>query len=327
MTRHRPYHPMNPRSGISPAHRTVPGYCYASSDGEDGKRGGILSYLALAPIGAGDVGSRPTANYSLLTANWSFTFSAKEKDVETGLSYFGSRYYSSDLSIWLSVDPQSDKYASLSPYVYCADNPVKLVDPNGEEVYIIGDDVEAVLKQLQNQTSLKLSISKDGKLDYEGTANSQIDDLIKNAIDDKNITVNMINSKDKNFGRGIVINNGGGYGGNYYEDGKVCTEQFVCPSNLEWLDNAVGDKVGLTMVHELAESFYGGTIAMSKKEGSPDSRDINSTYPQAHMFANYIAVGDFDHHPLFFRDVPAFMSDKDAKLIGIPYVEIWKRGQ
>ena len=30
----------------------------------------------------------------------------------------------------------SDKYPSLSPYVYCADNPVKLVDPNGEEVVI-----------------------------------------------------------------------------------------------------------------------------------------------------------------------------------------------
>ena len=272
----------------------------------------------------------PSIHYSsffIHHSSLSYTFSAKERDSETGLSYFGSRYYSSDLSIWLSVDPMSDKYASLSSYTYCADNPVKLVDPNGEEVYIIGDDVEAVLKQLQNQTSLKLSISKDGKLDYEGTANSQIDDLIKNAIDDKNITVNMITSKDKNFGRGIVINNGGGYGGNYYEDGKVCTEQFVCPSNLEWLDNAVGDKVGLTMVHELAESFYGGTIAMSKKEGSPDSRDKNSTFPQAHMFANYIAVGDFDHHPLFFRDVPAFMSDKDAKLIGIPHVEIWERGQ
>jgi RHS repeat-associated protein len=62
-----------------------------------------------------------------------FTFSAKEKDVETGLSYFGSRYYSSDLSIWLSVDPQASKYPSLSPYVYCANNPVKLVDPDGEE--------------------------------------------------------------------------------------------------------------------------------------------------------------------------------------------------
>ena len=61
-------------------------------------------------------------------------FSAKERDVETGLSYFGARYYSSDLSIWLSVDPMSDKYPSLSPYVYCANNPVKLVDPNGEEI-------------------------------------------------------------------------------------------------------------------------------------------------------------------------------------------------
>ena len=67
------------------------------------------------------------------TFSASFTFSAKERDPETGLSYFGSRYYSSDLSIWLS-DPMSDKYPSLSPYVYCADNPVKLVDPNGEEI-------------------------------------------------------------------------------------------------------------------------------------------------------------------------------------------------
>ena len=30
----------------------------------------------------------------------------------------------------------SDKYPSLSPYVYCADNPVKVVDPNGEEIVI-----------------------------------------------------------------------------------------------------------------------------------------------------------------------------------------------
>ena len=75
-----------------------------------------------------------TAHYSLLTANSTYTFSAKEKDSETGLSYFGSRYYSSDLSVWLSVDPMSDKYPLLSPFVYCANNPVRCVDPNGEEI-------------------------------------------------------------------------------------------------------------------------------------------------------------------------------------------------
>ncbi len=42
-----------------------------------------------------------------------------------------ARYYESSLSIWLSVDPLSDKYPSLSPYVYCANNPVILVDPDG----------------------------------------------------------------------------------------------------------------------------------------------------------------------------------------------------
>ena len=35
------------------------------------------------------------------------------------------------VQIRLSVDPLADKYPSLSPYNYCANNPIKLVDPNG----------------------------------------------------------------------------------------------------------------------------------------------------------------------------------------------------
>ena len=116
MTRHRTYRQksMNPHPGISTPNLSSAGYWHAS------------------PVGAG--GSAIILNSEFCILNWTFTFSAKEKDSETGLSYFGSRYYSSDLSIWLSVDPMSDKYPSLSPYVYCADNPVKLVDPDGEEV-------------------------------------------------------------------------------------------------------------------------------------------------------------------------------------------------
>ena len=41
----------------------------------------------------------------------------KERDSETGFSYFGARYYDSDiLTGWLSVDPMADKYPGLSPY-------------------------------------------------------------------------------------------------------------------------------------------------------------------------------------------------------------------
>ena len=62
------------------------------------------------------------------------SFSGKEKDSETGYHYFGSRYYNSDLSLWISVDPMSDKYPSLSPYSYCGWSPIRLVDPNGREI-------------------------------------------------------------------------------------------------------------------------------------------------------------------------------------------------
>ena len=49
------------------------------------------------------------------------------------------RHYHSDLSIWLSVDPMSDKYPSTSPYVYCANNPVRLVDPDGRDYEVVVD--------------------------------------------------------------------------------------------------------------------------------------------------------------------------------------------
>ncbi|MBO7226752.1 MAG: RHS repeat-associated core domain-containing protein [Bacteroidales bacterium] len=64
------------------------------------------------------------------------TFTGKERDSETGFSYFGARYYDSDLMTgWLSVDPLADKYPSLSPYAYCGWKPVRLVDPDGEATY------------------------------------------------------------------------------------------------------------------------------------------------------------------------------------------------
>ena len=71
-----------------------------------------------------------------LSQSHQLCFIGKERDSETGFSYFGARYYDSDiLTAWLSVDPMADKYPSLSPYAYCAWNPVKLVDPDGEDWY------------------------------------------------------------------------------------------------------------------------------------------------------------------------------------------------
>ena len=70
-----------------------------------------------------------------------YRFSGKELDQETGLSYFGARYYDPKYSFWLSVDPLAEKFPNASPYNYCLGNPVNLVDPDGKEVYYSANGV------------------------------------------------------------------------------------------------------------------------------------------------------------------------------------------
>ena len=77
----------------------------------------------------------PPQNRTFFVHFSSSDFTGKEKDEETGYGYFGARYIDHELmTMWLSVDPMSDKYPSLSPYNYCAWNPVRLVDPDGKDV-------------------------------------------------------------------------------------------------------------------------------------------------------------------------------------------------
>jgi RHS repeat-associated protein len=47
-----------------------------------------------------------------------YQFNGKEKDDETGYNYYGARDYDSEKISWLSVDPMSDKYPSLSVLMF-----------------------------------------------------------------------------------------------------------------------------------------------------------------------------------------------------------------
>lgn len=90
--------------------------------------GGADQHIQYSPFGSLIVSQRNSSFDSR------YKFTAKEHDTETDYTYFGARYYDSDASIFISVDPMSYKYPSLSPYAYCANNPVMLIDPNGMEI-------------------------------------------------------------------------------------------------------------------------------------------------------------------------------------------------
>ena len=58
-------------------------------------------------------------------------FNGKELDSETGLYYYGARYYEPVLAMWYGVDAMAEKNPNMGGYVYCAGNPVMYIDPDG----------------------------------------------------------------------------------------------------------------------------------------------------------------------------------------------------
>jgi RHS repeat-associated protein len=87
-----------------------------------------------------------------------YRFTGKELDEETGLYYFGARYYDPRTSVWQSADPILEKYLpsgdkekdarmpgiggvfnsrNIAMYTYTHQNPVKLVDPDGKKTTVI----------------------------------------------------------------------------------------------------------------------------------------------------------------------------------------------
>jgi RHS repeat-associated protein len=72
-----------------------------------------------------------------------YQYGGKELDEETGLYYYGARYYNPRTSLWQSPDPALPEYldgqpnngvfapVNLALYTYAANNPIKFTDPNG----------------------------------------------------------------------------------------------------------------------------------------------------------------------------------------------------
>lgn len=62
-----------------------------------------------------------------------YLYTGKEYDRMHGLNLYdyGARFYDPSLGRFTTVDPMAEKYYSLSPYVYCGNNPTRFIDPSG----------------------------------------------------------------------------------------------------------------------------------------------------------------------------------------------------
>jgi RHS repeat-associated protein len=99
--------------------------------------------------------------------NTPYLFNAKELDEETGLYYYGARYYEPRVSLWISADPMQEKYPGVSSYAYCHNNPVNRIDPDGREDHV--DDYGNVIARYDNN-------DKSVYMHVKGTSQDQINE-------------------------------------------------------------------------------------------------------------------------------------------------------
>jgi len=105
-------------------------------------------------------------------------FTGKERDTESGLDYFGARYYSNTAGRFMTIDPivmsreRMVDPQQLNAHAYTRGNPLRFVDPNGEEVRLADlteEERRKLIAQLQKQTGLTLQYNgKTGNLEVVG---------------------------------------------------------------------------------------------------------------------------------------------------------------
>ena len=141
-------------------------------------KGYPVQYIHYAPYGELIANQRP-CDY-----DERFKFTGKERDYESGYDAFGARYYSCVFGHWLSVDPLADKYPNISPYAYCGWNPVRFVDPNGEDIYTFDEDGSFLNKKVQDGIHYGV-MQKNGEQDFSFAFADPIND--PRAIDEGKI--------------------------------------------------------------------------------------------------------------------------------------------
>jgi hypothetical protein len=173
--------------------------------------------------------------------------------------------------MWYGVDPLAEKYPSISPYAYVANNPIKLIDPDGRDVWISSINDEG--KKENVKYTQGMSYNGDNKF-----IKNTIENLHKiNATDQGN---EMLSELTKSDGFSVTINEGKSLESNTYD---------FKHNQLSYDDEASGHlEKGVvtplsTLSHELKHSLQ------DKFGGYPTDRaNIMALETGAVKFANYI---------------------------------------
>jgi RHS repeat-associated protein len=140
-----------------------------------------------------------------------YLFNGKELDEETGLYYYGARYYDLRTSIWQSVDPLAEKYPQWSPYNYTEENPIRNIDPDGRGTTSDFKGINGVVKHIEDGSSAQYQeVGNDVHRHYQFTGfdNSQTSATVHNTV---NLTTAIQEQQNLNLSNDALKPDGNTY--------------------------------------------------------------------------------------------------------------------
>jgi len=111
--------------------------------------GSWVSWEEYYPFGETSLGSYAKKRYR---------FTGKERDEESGLYYYGARYYLPWLCRFASVDPLREKYPMYSSYLYAGNKPIIAIDIDGLEEYLVLQFKDKDIKTNKYKEEVKATI-------------------------------------------------------------------------------------------------------------------------------------------------------------------------
>ncbi|TRX45812.1 hypothetical protein FNH22_31325 [Fulvivirga sp. M361] len=113
----------------------------------------VISYEEYYPFGTTSYRSgRTNAEIALKR----YRYVGKERDDETGLYYYGARYYAGWLARFVSVDPLAEQFPHLTPFQYASNDPIGAIDIDGLESTKEQEKSNTIGKEKEQQAESKL---------------------------------------------------------------------------------------------------------------------------------------------------------------------------
>jgi RHS repeat-associated protein len=252
-----------------------------------------------------------------------YTYNGKELD-ETGLYYYGARYYDPVIGRFISGDPLTGERESpqtLNRYAYCLNNPLKYVDPAGTDEENTQETVEDVFRRLQlidPNALIEIQALIDSGDQFKALC--EILDLLGFTYEDKGNETLSVEIGGNSFT--MKVDNTIG------DWGQTIDENI----SINFSSGAVGD-VTLTVLHEASHAALGGYTSLEEsREQHQSIYNVEYSYMVAlQKFGVQFSSGnflegeyDFVGHVVRLRDAYGCVPEKQVPISEI--LRRWTRG-